>query len=159
MGRTRMVDVSDDPHLTDELWKKLEPMIPVPEPGKLGGRPPHSARACLAGVLFVLITGCQWQKLPKNYPSPSTCWRRFEEWTSYGIFEGIWLSLLSELQDLGRIAWREAAADAWFARAKKGAIAWEKPSVAREPRLSTSLTEPDFHLQFMLPQPPATKPC
>jgi hypothetical protein len=32
MGRTRMVDVSEDPHLTDELWKKLEPMIPVPEP-------------------------------------------------------------------------------------------------------------------------------
>lgn len=31
------------------------------------GRPPHSARACLEGILFVLVTGCQWE----NYQSAS----------------------------------------------------------------------------------------
>ncbi len=138
MGRTRKVDVSDDKHLTDKIWNKIGHMIPEPEISEAGGRPPHSSRACLAGILFVLITGCQWQNLPKNYPSGSTCWRRFEEWTSYGLFEAIWSELLSELDALGKIDWKEAAADAWFARAKKGATAWEIPSAARGARWSTS---------------------
>ena len=74
----------------------------------------------MEGILFVLVTGCQWGKLPKCFPSSSTCWRRFDEWTRWGIFEGLWFALLEQLEELGHIDWREAAADAWFARAKKG---------------------------------------
>ena len=50
------------------------------------------------------------------------------------MFELIWSELLGELDVIGKIDWKEAAADAWFARAKKGAIAWEKPSAAKEPK-------------------------
>ena len=157
MGCTRKVDVSDDPHLTDKIWEKIGHLVPEHEVGEAGGRPPHSARACLAGILFVLITGCQWQKLPKNYPSPSTCWRRFEEWTSCSVFELIWSELLSELDVLGKIDWKEAAADAWFARAKKGAIAWEKPSAAKEPKSWTSLTGMELRSLFMSHRPQKVK--
>ena len=74
----------------------------------------------MEGILFVLVTGCQWGKLPKCFPSSSTCCRRFDEWTRWGIFEGLWFALLEQLKELGHIDWREAAADAWFARTKKG---------------------------------------
>lgn len=157
MGRTRNVDVSDDPHLTDKIWNKIGHLIPETEASECGGRPPHSTRACLAGVLFVLITGCQWQKLPKNYPSASTCWRRFDEWTSCGVFEFIWSELLSELDGLGKIDWKEAAADAWFARAKKGAIAWETPSAARGLKSWTSSTDMGLRSPFMSRPPQKVK--
>ena len=77
--------------LTDAQWERISPHIPELERSPLGGRPPHSARACLEGVLFVLVTGCQWEKLPKCFPSPSTCWRRFDDWTHSGVFEELWL--------------------------------------------------------------------
>ena len=157
MGCTRKVDVSDDPHLTDAIWDQIKHLIPEPEDQPLGGRPPHPPRACLAGILFVLFTGMQWQKLPKNYPSGSTCWRRFDEWVQYGIFEGLWFVLLDELDGLGQIDWREAAGDGWFARAKKGATAWETPSAARGPRSSTSSILPALRSPCMSPRPATAK--
>lgn len=138
MGCIRTVDLSRDAYLSDAQWERLSPHIPELERGSFGGRPPHSARDCLEGILFVLMTGCQWEKLPKHFPSPSTCWRRFDDWTQSGVFATIWQILLEELDDLGEIDWTEAAADAWFVRAKKGATAWETPSAARARRWSTS---------------------
>ena len=105
-----------------------------------GGRPPHSSRACLEGILFVLLTGCPWDYLPDCYPSCVTCWRRFNEWTASGKWPEVWKMLLEMLDQLGRIDWEEAAADAWFARAKKGATAWEIPSAAKAARCSISST-------------------
>ena len=64
-----------------------------------------------------MITGYQWHNLQKNYPSGSTRWRHFEEWTSYyGLFEAVWSELLSELDTLSKIDWKEAAANARLTR-------------------------------------------
>jgi transposase len=62
MGCTRTVDLSHNPYLSDAPWERLSPHIPELERSPLGGRPPHSTRACLEGILFVLVTGCQWEK-------------------------------------------------------------------------------------------------
>lgn len=136
MGCTRSVDLTQHAYLSDSQWERIKPHLPEPKRSPLGGRPPHSARACLEGILYVLITGCQWTNLPKCFPSPSTCWRRFDEWTRSGVFEEIWLILLEELHHLGKIDWREAAADAWFVRAKKGGMEWATPSAAKAARWS-----------------------
>ncbi len=136
MPVTRKIDLAGYTYLTDAQWDRIAHLIPAPEEQPRGGRPFHSSRACLEGILYVLITGCQWSKLPKCFPSPSTCWRRFDEWTRMGIFEGLWFELLHELQERGKIDWSEAAADAWFARAKRGETELAKRNVAREPRLS-----------------------
>lgn len=138
MAGTRKIDLTQHPYLSDAQWERIAPHIPEPEPNPLGGRPPHPPRACLEGILYVLLTGCQWEKLPICFPSASTCWRRFDEWTRTGVFETIWLVLLRELEQLGKINWSEAAADAWFVRAKKGATAWETPSAAKAAKWSTS---------------------
>lgn len=140
MGRTRKVDWSQHAYLSEAQWNRIGPEIPEPQRSPQGGRPPHCNRACLEGILYVLVTGCQWSKLPKCFPSASTCWRRFDEWTRTGVFEIIWLILLEKLEDLGRINWREAAADAWFVRAKKGGIPWETRSAAKAAKSSMSPT-------------------
>jgi transposase len=50
----------------DELWADIEPLLPE-EPFKLnGGRARVPNRATLAGIIFVLRTGCAWRLLPKE---------------------------------------------------------------------------------------------
>lgn len=125
MPCTRKIDLVGNTSLSDAQWDRIKHLIPELLSQPKGGRPPDSQRACLEGILFVLLTGCQWEKLPKCFPSPSTCWRRFDEWTRFGIFEGLWYSLLMELEDLQGTDWKEAFADAWFVRAKKGGPDWK----------------------------------
>jgi transposase len=76
------------PLVCDELWNRIESILPTHEPDPRGGAPRKPDRPCLEGILHVLKTGCQWQRLPKCklWPSGSTCWRRFDEWTTAGVW-------------------------------------------------------------------------
>ena len=73
--------------LTDELWQRLEPLLPVRQrrfryPGRL--RTPD--RAALEGILFVARTGISWNDLPTALfgASGATCWRRLKQWYEAG---------------------------------------------------------------------------
>ena len=107
--------------LSDEQWDLIAGFFPKYLPNPCGGRPPCSPRRCLEGILWLLRSGARWQDLPKEFPSPSTCWRRLQEWSLSGLFAEIWSALLQVLDDLGEIDWEEALADGTFARAKGGA--------------------------------------
>jgi transposase len=49
--------------LPDELWGRLERLLPpMPVSGK-GGRPRRPDRECADVIFFVLRTGCQWEAL------------------------------------------------------------------------------------------------
>lgn len=109
--------------LTDEQWLLIEDLFPWEPPTRRGGRPQVPPRACLEGILWVLRTGARWKDLPERFPSFTTCWRRFKEWTESGVFEQAWSRLLEKLDDKGRIKWSEGMADGSFASAKKGAHA------------------------------------
>ena len=87
------------PLLTDELWLRIEPLLPAPKPRPQGGRPPVPDRAALTGILFVLRTGCPWEYLPQEMGCGSgmTCWRRLRDWHAAGIWRQVWLVLLDEL--------------------------------------------------------------
>ena len=37
-----------------------------------------------AAILYVLITGCRWNNLPREYGHDSTAWRRFKRWSLNG---------------------------------------------------------------------------
>jgi len=49
------------PLLADELWERIEPLLPPKQPKPKGGRPSVADRAALRGILFVLRTGTQWE--------------------------------------------------------------------------------------------------
>ena len=64
--------------VSDELWKQIEPLLPLLQPpSPKGGRPRVGHRAALTGILFVLKTGIPWQDLPTEMGcgSGSTCSR------------------------------------------------------------------------------------
>jgi transposase len=66
-------------------------------------------RACLTGVLFVVLTGITWHDLPQQlgYGSGMTCWRRLRDWHAAGIWDQLHQLLISadeksQLQALSR---------------------------------------------------------
>jgi transposase len=114
--------------LSDEQWARIEPLVPK---SRSKGRPWADNRRVLEGILWVLKTGARWRDLPKKYPSPSTCWRRLQQWEKRGLWLKIWRQFLSELDQQGKLDWSESFLDGSFAPAKKGALASEKPSGAK----------------------------
>lgn len=45
----------------DDLWTVVEPLLPPKRPKPKRGRPRIDDRAALAGIVFVLRTGCPWR--------------------------------------------------------------------------------------------------
>src|SRR5688500_10047998 len=67
-------------------------------------------RACLNGILFVLVTRMRWDRLPSQlgYGSGVMCWRRLRDWTTAGVWDRLHELLLAELHAAGRIDWSRA---------------------------------------------------
>ncbi len=99
--------------ISNELWKALQPLLPVVEPSTKGGRPRVDDRAALNGILFVLHTGIPWEDLPKElgFGSGMTCWRRLREWQANGVWERLHLALLKRLREHDQIDWSRASVD------------------------------------------------
>ena len=59
--------------LTDREWEFVKPLLPPKAPT---GRPRADDRRTVNAILYVLITGCKWEDMPKEYGSYSNAWRR-----------------------------------------------------------------------------------
>lgn len=110
------------PLVTDELWERIEDLLPEPfTPGPKGGRPGSDNRLVLEGILFVLKTGIRWEDLPAQFEvSGMTCWRRLRLWQSLGVWEALHLRLLKELRQADKLDFSRASVDSSFARAIGG---------------------------------------
>jgi len=117
--------------LSETQWQKIEPLLPKPK-RRTCGRPPKNNRQVFEGILWVLKTGARWRDLPRDFGvSPSVCWKRLRRWEEQGVWLWLWRAFLSELDQRGKLDWRESFLDGSFAPAKKGATEWAKPSAAR----------------------------
>ena len=117
--------------LTDEQRGNLAPLLPTRRPR---GRPRAEDRKTLNGILYVMRTGCHWEDVPREYGSPTTCWRRLKAWAEDGIREKVWRGLLALLDERENLDWDRAFLDGSFIPAKKGGARLGRPSVARAPR-------------------------
>src|SRR5437763_5394945 len=111
------------PLVSDELWARVQPLIPKHvSPPENGGRPPVDDRAALTGILFVLKTGIPWEDLPQemNCGCGMTCWRRLRDWQQAGVWDKLHQFLLAELRAAGKIDWSRAAVDSSSIRAVGG---------------------------------------
>src|SRR5262249_43356312 len=104
-------------HLTDRQWAFIHPLLP---PLARTGRPRADDRGTVEGILYVLITGCRWQDLPREYGAPTTVWRRLKRWGEEGVWERIWRAALVALDRQGQLDWSIAFLDGSFAPAPKG---------------------------------------
>lgn len=109
--------------LTDELWARLEPLIPVPSRRfRYPGRKRVSDRAALEGILYAVRTGVGWNRLPTRLfgVSGATCWRRLTEWHQAGMWQELHEHLLAELRAAGLLDLSRALVDSAHLRALKG---------------------------------------
>lgn len=121
--------------LTKEQWEVVEGFIPKPPVRKDGkGRPRRDDRGVLEGIIWVLRTGAPWMDIPERFPSYSTCYRRFREWSKAGVLRHILEALVEHLYDVGEINLEECFVDATFVGAKKGVPRSVKRVLARGPR-------------------------
>ncbi len=120
-----------EPFVTNEQWAKIEPLLPQYKPSPKGGRTRKGNREVFEGIAWVLHSGAWWKDLPDRYPSPSTCWRRLQEWEEQGIWLKVWRKFLSELDEQGQLEWEETFADGSFAPANKGGTASARRNAER----------------------------
>jgi len=87
--------------LTNAQWELVRPLIPGPEfegTGLRGGRPWRDPRDVLDGILWILRTGARWHDLPRRYPPPQTCHRRFQKWVREGVLDAVLRALDEDLR-------------------------------------------------------------
>ncbi len=144
--------------ITNDQWQRIADFIPRPkaQPGK-SGRPAQDSRAVLNGILWILRTGAPWADLPERYPPKSTCHRRFQEWTTSGVFAKILTALAEDLQYRGGLDLSEGFIDGTFAPAKKGAMVWARPNGAKAPKSWALRTLPVFLSPWTSPAPARMK--
>ena len=108
----------------DELWSMIEPLVPVkPRRTRHTGRYPTPDRACLTGILLVLLAGIQWEHLPQEMGCGRgmTCWRRLRDWQRAGVWQKLHEKLLAHLNAADRIDWARVVVDSSSVRAVGGA--------------------------------------
>lgn len=76
--------------VNDQLWEKVQPLIPPAPVHTKGGRPRMDDRAAFEAMVYRLRTGIQWNALPRELGASSTVHDRFQEWEQEGFFLRLW---------------------------------------------------------------------
>lgn len=121
--------------LPDELWERMEPLLPERPPHPLGCHNPRIPdRAAMDAIFFVLRTGSQWQALrATGICSPSSAYRRLREWIDAGVFEEFWRQGLLAYEALVGIDWSWMAVDGAMTKAPLGGEkSWPQPDRPRQ---------------------------
>jgi putative transposase len=109
--------------LSDEVWERVQPLIPQRPPHPKGGRPAEDDRQMLSAILYVLRTGIQWNALPRELGASTTVYDRFRLWERQGLFDCIWQAGLQEYDELEGIAWHWQSMDGVMTKAPFGGTA------------------------------------
>ena len=106
--------------MPEEMWNRLEGLLPKFRKSKKGGRPRLEWRPALDGIFYVLRTGCQWKALPPEFGSGSTVHRYFQLLVKRQLFRDIWMTALEEYDDLHGLDWKWQSMDGAMTKAPLG---------------------------------------
>jgi len=117
-----MLKKDDGWRLPDELWTKLEALLPERPEHPLGCHNPRVPdRSAMDAILLVLRTGMQWHALKATgVCHPSSAYRRFREWLKAGVFQEFWRQGLLAYDALVGINWTWLAMDGALGKAPLG---------------------------------------
>lgn len=100
--------------IPDRLWSVAEKVLPeslYKGKGSQGGRPNQDMRRVMTGIFYVLTTGCQWRKMPREFGHYSVVYKYFRRWVKMGIFDQIWTESLKVYDQERGIAWKWQSID------------------------------------------------
>ena len=106
--------------MPDEMWYRIEGLLPQFPKSKKGGRPRLEWRQVLDGIFYVLRTGCQWKALPREFGSGSSAHRYFQILVQSGVFRDVWTAALEEYDDLKGLEWKWQSMDGAMTKAPLG---------------------------------------
>ena len=117
-----LITKDDRWRLPDELWAKMEPLLPSRPQHPLGCHNPRVPdRNAMNAILFVLRTGCPWNALnATGICSSSSAHRRFLEWTEEGVFHEFWRRGLLVYDRVKGIDWSWLSMDGAMTKAPLG---------------------------------------
>ncbi len=99
--------------LTDEMWARIEPLLP-PAKGAMG-RPMRPHRAVIEGAIYRLRTGIAWRDLPAEFGPWQTVWKRHYRFAGDGTWDKVLSALQTAADDRGEVDWR-VSVDSTIAR-------------------------------------------
>lgn len=106
--------------LPEELWQRMQPLLPRYCKNPQGGRPRVDLKQVAQGIFYVLRTGCQWKAVPSEYGSGSTLHRYFQQWIEAGVFRKLWKQCLLEYDELQGIQWNWQSVDGAMTKSPLG---------------------------------------
>ncbi len=117
-----LVSKDDGWRVPDEVWERIEPLLPERPTHPLGCHNPRVPdRAAMDAILLVLRTGMQWNALnATGICSSSSAHRRFQEWVKAGVFEAFWRQELLAYEQLRGIEWEWLSCDGAMGKAPLG---------------------------------------
>jgi putative transposase len=121
--------------ISDDFWKKVEPLLEPFRRKKSGGSPPPDFRLILSGIFYVLKTGCQWHHLPPCHGSKSTVHAHFQDWVSAGAFAGVSRPNAGKYQEPHGVQWEWRAVGGALvpAPARGRPVCLEDEALGRDP--------------------------
>ena len=128
--------------LSDEQWAVVEPHLP--RSAARTGRPQADLRRVFEAVLFVLVTGCQWRRLPRErYGPATTAHHHFSRWRRDGTLARLADALRREADRREMIGWSLLLADGTSVRAGACAAGGTRGSPRRPSRPTTRSAVPE----------------
>src|SRR5207237_7129824 len=68
--------------LTDAQWNCIKELIPAAKPG--GRTRSLVMREVINAILYIVVSGCQWRMLPREYPAWQSVYSYFQQWRDDG---------------------------------------------------------------------------
>lgn len=134
--------------LPDQLWARIETLLPHRRHHGKAGHPFNDHRPLVNGILWILHTGAPWRDLPERYGPWETVFYRFNRWRQDGTWNRIVTALLDELDKKGLIDHDLWCIDGSVIRASRAAAGARKKARRRRllgGRKEAQMQEPPDH--------------
>ena len=113
-----MIGMSRNELLSDDMWARIEPLLPDRTPKRGGRWGDH--RAVVEAICWRFRTGSPWRDLPERFPAWQTVWWRFDRWAKDGTWERILTELQGDAHAIADLEWL-VSVDSTIARAHQHA--------------------------------------
>jgi transposase len=88
--------------LSDDLWRRLEPLVSKATKYKQGVKPELSDRLFVEAILYIGRTGIPWRDLPSEFGGWDAVYNRFRRWEASGRWRRLF-ELVTADPELGEV--------------------------------------------------------